>query len=224
MPALPVLYTFRRCPYAMRARLAIAVSAVPVELREVALRSKPAELLAASSKGTVPVLVLPGGEVIDQSLDVMRWALDQHDPRGWLQPERGALADMLALIGECDGEFKQHLDRYKYPNRYLQERGCESAPSDAGFAESHREAASVWLAELAARLTDHCALFGNRLSLADMAMLPFVRQFAHTDAAWFAGQPWPRLQQWLAHFEASDLFAAVMRARPAAWVSARQSL
>ncbi len=228
MPALPVLYSFRRCPYAMRARLALAVSAVPVELREVALRSKPAELLAASPKGTVPVLVLPGGEVIDQSLNVMLWALGQRDPEHWLQPERETLADMLALIAECDGQFKLHLDRYKYPNRYTLElaaaNSADGALAQRGFAELHRTAATVWLLGLEARLAGHSALFGSRASLADMAVLPFVRQFARTDAAWFAVQPWPQLQQWLARFEASDLFASIMRERPVAWTSALHPL
>ena len=112
---MPILYSFRRCPYAMRARLALAISGVPYELREVVLKSKPAELLAASPKGTVPVLVLPSGEVIDESLAIMRWALEQHDPDGWLK--NGPIDDMLAIIAGNDGKFKHALDRYKYPNR-----------------------------------------------------------------------------------------------------------
>ena len=105
MSALPVLYSFRRCPYAMRARLALAVSGQVCELREVVLRNKPHGLLQASPKATVPVLVLPGGQVLDQSLAIMRWALERHDPGRWLHPSHGALADMLALITECDGPF-----------------------------------------------------------------------------------------------------------------------
>ena len=217
---LPVLYSFRRCPYAMRARLALAVSAVSNELREVAQRSKPAELLAASPKGSVPVLVLPGGEVIDQSLNIMLWALGQHDPEHWLQPERGSIADMQALIAECDGEFKLHLDRYKYPNRYPQERAAAGGVAEPDFAGLHRSAAAVWLKVLDALLADRGALTGRDISLADMAVLPFVRQFAHTDAAWFGAQQWPALRQWLGCFEASNLFADVMRERPAAWAGA----
>ena len=118
MTALPVLYSFRRCPYAMRARLALAVSGQVCELREVVLRNKPQGLLQASPKGTVPVLVLPGGQVLEQSLDIMLWALAQNDPEGWLTPSDGTMADMLALIAECDGPFKQALDRCKYPSRY----------------------------------------------------------------------------------------------------------
>jgi len=205
MGALPVLYSFRRCPYAMRARLALAVSKQPCELREVVLKNKPAEMLAASPKGTVPVLVLPGGEVLEESLDIMRWALARNDPAQWLSPPAGSLDNMLALIAGNDGDFKRHLDRYKYPNRYPQ----ESESDAAGFALKHRSEAARWLAQLDARLADGW-LMGTRASLADVAILPFVRQFAHTDADWFAAQPWPRLQSWLAAFEASDLFERVM--------------
>ena len=203
--ALPILYTFRRCPYAMRARLAIAASGLPVEQREVVLRNKPVEMLAASPKGTVPVLVLPGGEVIDESLDVMLWALQQHDPQHWLAPQGASLEDMLTLVAGNDGAFKHSLDRYKYPNRYPE----ESSGDTKGFALVHRTQSANWLAGLEARLTG-AWLFGPSASLADMALLPFVRQFAHTDATWFVAQAWPRLQAWLAGFEASALYAAVM--------------
>lgn len=204
--ALPVLYSFRRCPYAMRARLAMAVSGQACELREVALRAKPDEMLAASQKGTVPVLVLPGGEVIDQSLDIMLWALRCNDPAHWLAPEQGTLPDMLALIAENDGTFKRNLDRYKYPNRYRDEWPVDSS---AAFSVAHREVGAGWLAQLDLMLKDGW-LFGHSASLADMATLPFVRQFAHTDAAWFAAQPWPRLQRWLEDFERSALYLDVM--------------
>jgi len=207
MPTLPVLYSFRRCPYAMRARLALASSGQAYELREVALRSKPPELLAASAKGTVPVLVMPDGTVIDESLDVMRWALHQHDPESWLQAPPVGPADMPELIAVNDGVFKQHLDRYKYPNRYPHESGGDAA----GFAQSHRAGGAAVLASWQARLGHAPWLMGDRASLADMAVLPFVRQFAHTDAAWFAAQPWPQLQEWLARFEASVLYQGVMQ-------------
>ena len=203
--ALPVLYSFRRCPYAMRARLALAVSGVGYELREVSLKSKPAELLGASPKGTVPVLVLPDDQVIDESLNIMRWALEQNDPHGWLSP---ALDDLLALIAGNDGEFKYSLDRYKYPNRYP----LESDGDVQAFALTARSKAAGWLKTLESRLVQgwQVWLCGPRASLADMATLPFVRQFAHTDAAWFAAQPWPMLQAGLARFEASSLFESVM--------------
>ncbi len=197
---LPILYSFRRCPYAMRARLALAISGQTVELREVVLRNKPPALLAASPKATVPVLVLPNGHTIDQSLDIMRWALERHDPAGWLQP---TLAEMLALIAEVDGPFKHHLDRYKYPGRY-EEDSC-LRPSDG-----HREAIWHMLSAWEQRLAGQAGLCGPRPSLADMAAAPFVRQCAHVDPGWFAAQPWPRLHAWLAEFETSALLAQVM--------------
>jgi glutathione S-transferase len=214
MGTLPVLYSFRRCPYAMRARLALAVSGEPHELREIVLRDKPAAMLAASPKGTVPVLVLPDGSVIDESLDIMRWALGRNDPAQWLSDAGASLEAMLALVDANDGDFKRHLDRYKYPNRYPE----ESAGDAPGFARSHRSGAALWLAQLDAQLHQEW-LFGAQASLADMAILPFVRQFAHTDADWFAAQPWPRLQSWLAAFEASALYNAVME-KHAPWQAA----
>ena len=220
--ALPVLYTFRRCPYAMRARLAIAVSGVQLEQREVVLRHKPAEMLAASPKGTVPVLLLPDGEVIEQSLDIMLWALRLNDPQQWLTPKGAAIEDMLALVTGNDGAFKQSLDRYKYPNRYADESAEEFAEESASnakaFAVAHRTQCANWLENLESRLAGGW-LCGPNASLADMALLPFVRQFAHTDASWFASQPWPRLQAWLAAFETSALYLAVMENRPS-WQAA----
>lgn len=207
---LPVLYSFCRCPYAIRARLALAVSGLRFELREVALRSKPPEMLAVSPKATVPVLVLPGGEVIDQSLAIMQWALAQNDPQGWLAPKHGTLQTMQALIAVNDGAFKQHLDRYKYPNRYPQEH----AGDEPAFAQIHRTGAADWLMALETRLANHAWLFGSAAHLADMAILPFVRQFARTDAAWFAAQPWPNLAAWLMSWEAGALFVSVMEKYP----------
>ena len=200
---MPILYSFRRCPYAIRARLALRISGLQIELREVSLKSKPAEMLALSAKGTVPVLVLPNDQVIDESLDIMLWALSQNDPESWLN--HGPLNDMLALIAGNDGNFKHALDRYKYPNRYPQESNGDTK----AFAAAQRFEAARWLQSLESDLK-HGWLFGQHASLADMATLPFVRQFAHTDTAWFAAQPWPKQQAWLARFEASALFESVM--------------
>jgi glutathione S-transferase len=200
--ALPVLYSFRRCPYAMRARLALHASGIAIEHREVVLKNKPAHLLALSPKGTVPVLWLPGaadGGVLEQSLDIMLWALRQHDPMGWLPPSDAGMADALALIAHNDGLFKQQLDRYKYPNR----SGLESGVAD-------RDEAAIWLRTLDARLRAQPELTGKHFGMADAAVAPFVRQFAHTDPTWFAAQPWPALASWLTKFEASDLFQAIM--------------
>lgn len=190
--ALPVLYSFRRCPYAMRARLAIAVSGMQVELREIKLSAKPPAMLEASPKGTVPVLVLPDGTVIDQSLDVMHWALALSDPEGWLE------RDDPALIERNDGPFKHDLDRYKYPERH------------GSDALAHRESGMVFLRELNERLGGGPQLCGEARGLADMAVMPFVRQFAAVDPAWFDGQPLPNLRRWLAGHLESELFASVM--------------
>lgn len=201
--SLPILYSFRRCPYAMRARLAIAASGQACELREVVLKDKPPALLRASAKATVPVLVEADGHVIDQSLDIMLWALRRNDPQSWLSPEQGGLDAMLALIADCDGAFKQRLDRYKYPQRYQETSG-----------EHFRDTAAVWLESLDNKLADRAFLFGSRPALADMAVAPFVRQFAHVDLGWFQAQPWTRLQCWLADWKDSDLLQAVMAKYP----------
>ena len=202
MPALPTLYSFRRCPYAIRARLALAVSGQRYALHEVLLRDKPAGLLAASPKGTVPVLVLPGGRVIEQSLDIMLWALEQSDPQHWLNPPApGASLDaMLASIAECDSRFKPALDRCKYPQRYL-----GSDPAQAWTA------AGEWLATLEAALTAAAYLGGAQAGLADVAIFPFVRQFAAIDAARWQAQPWPQLQRWLQQWQDNALFIDTMR-------------
>lgn len=191
--SLPVLYSFRRCPYAMRARMALWVAGITVELREVKLAAKPPALIAASPKGTVPVLVLPDGSVIDESLDIMRWALAQSDPEGW------GLREDAGLIAVNDGAFKHHLDRAKYPGRYEED----------GVTD-HRAAALALLAPLEARLAEAPFLCGETRSLTDIALLPFIRQFAAIDPAWFTAQGLPRLQFWLDSLLASDLFAAVM--------------
>ncbi|MDM0035546.1 glutathione S-transferase [Variovorax sp. J22P271] len=210
--ALPVLYSFRRCPYAMRARMAIAVSGQRCELREVVLRDKPAALLAASPKGTVPVLVDTDGRVIEQSLDIMQWALGRSDPAGWLRPSRGTLKDMLALIADCDGDFKHDLDGYKYPER-----------QPGANAEAHRTQGGLFLARLEARLQATRCLHGERVALADMAIAPFVRQFAQVDAAWFDRQPWPALQAWLRARLEAPLFERVM-AKYAPWISGQAGI
>ncbi len=189
----------------MRARLALAASGQVCALREVLLTHKPAALLAASAKGTVPVLVLPDGQVVDQSLDIMLWTLRRSDPLHWLPANGDALIEAVELVAQCDGEFKFHLDRYKYPNRH-------------GLADGavHRAHGALFLGGLNQRLLAQAHLASEREGLADAAMAPFVRQFAHTDPAWFASQPWPALQAWLAGFENSPAFAQVMQ-KYAAW-------
>jgi len=202
-PPLPVLYSFRRCPYAMRARLALLAADQAVEHRETVLKNKPGEMLRVSPKGTVPVLVLANGKVLEQSLDIMRWALERNDPQGWLEADEKTQKDAWALIAQNDGEFKIHLDRYKYPHRYGLANGVV-----------HRELARGFLQQLEARLAKGGFLYGSRVGLSDAAIAPFVRQFAHTDKAWFAQQDWPALARWLADFEASEAFAKVMEKHP----------
>jgi len=198
-PSYPILYSFRRCPYAMRARLALVASGLTVELREVELKDKPAEMLRASPKGSVPVLIDVNGRVLEESLDIMLWALQQHDPMHWLTPEIESLEQMQAMISQCDGDFKQHLDRYKYPGRYA---GVD--------ARIHRTAGAVFLVQLDTRLKQHPYLFGHQPALADMAIAPFVRQYAQTDLDWFNQQSWPALRVWLESIVNAPNFASIM--------------
>jgi glutathione S-transferase len=200
---LPTFYSFRRCPYAMRARLAVLASGVRCELREIVLRDKAPAFLAASPKGTVPVVITEGGEVIEQSLDVMRWALEQNDPGAWLAPTGVAQQEMTGLIAECDGPFKDSLDRYKYANRY-----------EGAGPLAERGKAEVFLRKLDARLAAAQYLCGAEISLADMAIAPFVRQFANVDRAWFDGRDWPHLIGWLEAFLASEQFEAIFKKYP----------
>jgi len=200
---LPILYSFRRCPYAMRARLAVASSRQRCELREVVLRDKVEDFLQTSPSATVPTLKTPEGEVIDESLDIMIWALSRHDPEGWLEPETGALEGMIALIENADGDFKAALDRYKYATRY------EGANSRA-----ERGKAAIFLQELDNRLENSSSLFGDKITLADMAIAPFVRQFANVNRDWFDAQDWPHLLRWLDGFLRSHRFTAIMDKYP----------
>ena len=204
--SLPVLYSFRRCPYAIRARLALAYAGLACELREVSLRNKPQALLDASPKGTVPVLILQDGQVIEQSLEVMLHALRASDLDCWLEPTEGSLQDMLALIERNDGFFKKALDRCKYPERHTAE-DVNQAQADA----------LTWLSELNDQLEETGYLFGLNPSLADMALRPFVRQYARIDEARWNEQPWPHLQDWLQRWIDSALFAEVMQTYPG-WV------
>ena len=194
----PVLYSFRRCPYAMRARLALWVSGQRCVLREVALAQKPEAMLKASPKGTVPVLVTTEG-VIDESLDIMVWALQQNDPQGWLPQAPHDRSAVLQLIQASDTVFKQHLDRYKYPSRFGLPDGLTDRQKGADF-----------LMDLEQRLNQKTFLNGDRWGLADAALAPFVRQFAHVDLVWFEAQAWPCLNQWLQSFEDSIAYQTIM--------------
>lgn len=190
------LYSFRRCPYAMRARMALRYSGVPVEIVEVSLKAKPAEMLAISPKGTVPVLDA-GGQVIDESLEIMRWALAQNDPDDWLLGGDSRIAE---LIEANDQVFKVHLNRYKYAERYPEQP-----------MEVYRAEGALFLQKLDELLEGRDYLLANHPSLADIALLPFVRQFAHVDRDWFAQTPYVRLQAWLQRFLESELFTGIMK-------------
>nr|WP_281349794.1 glutathione S-transferase [Pseudomonas karstica] len=193
------MYSFRRCPYAMRARMALRYSGVAVQILEVSLRAKPLDMLALSPKGTVPVLNV-NGQVIDESLAIMHWALAQNDPEDWLLKDEPATQSLMAqLIEENDQAFKVHLNRYKYAERYPEQP-----------MEHYRTEGEVFLQKLELLLAEHEYLLADHPSLADVALAPFVRQFAHVDREWFAGVPYQRLQVWLQRFLESDLFIGVM--------------
>jgi len=197
MSDLPILWSFRRCPYAMRARLAVRKSGVAVELREILLRDKPEAFLETSESGTVPALQA-NDQVLDESLDIMIWALERNDPDGWLAiSEEG-----WDLVRTNDGPFKSALDRTKYASRY----------PDAD-ANEEREKASAWLHQLDERL-ENGWLLGEKPSICDAAILPFVRQFANIDRAWFDTQDWPHLHLWLQQFLDSPEFTAIMPKYP----------
>ncbi|MNX98749.1 glutaredoxin 2 [compost metagenome] len=194
------LYSFRRCPYAMRARMALRYAEVAVDIIEVSLKAKPAEMLALSSKGTVPVLNT-GDQVIDESLEIMRWAVAQNDPQDWLlKDDPQGQAQITALIEENDQAFKVHLNRYKYAERYPEQP-----------MEAYRAEGEVFLRKLDELLQGRDYLLADHPSLADVALMPFIRQFAHVDREWFAQTPHRRLQEWLQQFLDSELFTAIMK-------------
>ncbi len=193
-----ILYSFRRCPYAMRARMALIVSEEPFTIREVSLKDKPEQLRAASPKGTVPVLVTVDGQVIDESLDIMKWALNRNDPEHWLD---GVDHD---LVAQNDGPFKHHLDRYKYADRY------------SNNPIIHRDACMDLLALCERRLTQTSHLCGSSTTLTDIAIMPFVRQFAGVNPIWFQTQSLPATQAWLCRYLNTALFERAM-IRQAIW-------
>jgi glutathione S-transferase len=195
----PVLYSFRRCPYAMRARMALYIANLKCEHREVLLKEKPESMLLLSEKGTVPVLLTPDKKVIEQSTDVMHWALQQNDPDNWLDEDA---AQSQFLIDYNDNEFKHFLDRYKYHVGYPEHP-----------AEYYRENAESFLKVIEKKLAENSniALLGGRISFADIAIFPFVRQFARVDLDWFQSTPYKAVISWLNRLEESDLFKNCMR-------------
>lgn len=186
----------------MRARLALQVAGIRVELREIILKNKPAELLLASPKATVPVLALPDGGVIDESRDIMLWALLQHDPQHWLAKKSELYDEAIRLIDQNDFDFKPNLDAYKYTDRYPE------------TAEYYRQQGETFLQQLEDRLTQHTYLMSDQINLADMAVFPFIRQFAHVDIDWFNQSAYIGLQRWLSGFLDAHWFASVMHKYP----------
>jgi len=195
---LPILYSFRRCPYAMRARLAIVYSGVQVLLREVELKNKPMELLDISPKATVPVLQCPDGSVLDESRDIILWALKQHDPDGWLE------SIDHPLIDENDSSFKKALDGYKYADRFP-----EYPPIH------YRERGELFLIKIEKSLEKYKFIQNNYLSYVDIAIFPFIRQFYFVNTSWFGSTPYPHLNAWLQKLLASHNFSIIMQKYPA---------
>ncbi|MCW8833446.1 MAG: glutathione S-transferase [Colwellia sp.] len=202
--ALPILYSLRNCPYAMRARIAIYYSQQPIILRDVVLNNKPEAMLKASPKGTVPVLVLSEQKVIEESLEVMLWALGSNDPDNFLQSHNDeALTQMLTVIARFDHDFKACLEAYKCAKRYHE-----------GDLIQHRQACEVHIQDLEQRLTQHQFLMSSTPSLMDIALLPFIRQFARVERQWYLQSPYPRLRKWLNNYLQSPMFTKVMAKFP----------
>ena len=195
---LPILYSFRRCPYAMRARMAIHISGQKCELREVLLRDKPPSMLEYSAKGTVPVLILQDGKVIDESLDVIDWALNLNDPDDWQRSKDTKKTKELIKIN--DGEFKYHLDRYKYSKRY-----------DNEDPEFHRKKCLKFIESVNNELNNSKYIFDDNISYADIVVLPFIRQFRIADIEWFDSLPYDNLKKWLSRFLDSSLLNSSMK-------------
>lgn len=194
---LPILYSYRRCPYAMRARMALKLANIEVEFREISLREKPAHMLQVSPKATVPVLILPDESVIEESLEIMLFALKEHALGGNIH------AACRALILENDTSFKQALDAYKYPERFPTKTQMQ-----------HRAGGEVFLQKLENLLEQNSYLFGAMHSLADIAIFPFIRQFAAVDNVWWLDAPYPKLRNWLNEWVDSELFKSVMTKNP----------
>ena len=199
----PILYSYRRCPYAMRARMALKYAGIEYEHREIVLRNKPQSMLQVSPKGTVPVLCV-GVLILDQSMDIMRWALDRSDPDGWLEPDQLIAIEWLE---KNDGPFKTLLDQYKYPERY----------PHLNREEILNAAIELMLRPMEAALELNTYLLGNKLSWVDVAIFPFIRQFSMSDQKNFEALPFNRLQGWLGQLIESELFNSVMHKHPV-WI------
>lgn len=196
----PVLYSFRRCPYCMRAHMALKKSGIQVELREVKLSDMPKEALEISPKATVPILVLSDGSFIDESWDIVKWALEQNDPDKWLGEEKEFLLETEMLVETNDFSFKEDLDHYKYADRHPEQSELE-----------YRQACEEFIEELEEMLTDNRYLLSDQLTAADISVFSFVRQFSMVDKDWFDQAPYPRVQHWLEEIVSSKFFQSVFQ-------------
>ena len=196
-----ILYSYRRCPYAMRARMALKYAGIALEIREIELKNKPAHMLKVSPKATVPVLVLSDGTLLEQSLEIMFWALQQQDKDDWLIADSELTQQ---LIAENDIIFKQALDKYKYAIRFPEQS-----------AEVYRTQGEVFLQRLEILLIQSQYLLSSQISLADIAIFPFIRQFSGVDTMWFEAAPYPKLKIWLKTLIESELFTNIMQKQPA---------
>lgn len=204
---LPILYSYRRCPYAMRARMALQLADIPVEIREVSLRDKPAHMLQISPKGTVPVLLLQDGRVLDESLDIVFWACEnaraKNDALEAFIYEASKASSGMLLIETNDNRFKKALDAYKYPERHPRQTQMQ-----------HRAEGELFLQNLEKLLNQHVYLLSEKAGITDIAIFPFVRQFAAVDDAWWQTQPYPKLYVWLNRWTESTLFTSIMTKNP----------
>jgi len=196
-----ILYSYRRCPYAMRARMALKYAGIALEIREIELKNKPAHMIKVSPKATVPVLVLSDGTLLEQSLEIMFWALQQQDKDDWLIADSELTQQ---LIAENDIIFKQALDKYKYAIRFPEQS-----------AEVYRTQGEVFLQRLEILLIQSQYLLSSQISLADIAIFPFIRQFSGVDTIWFEAAPYPKLKIWLKTLIESELFTNIMQKQPA---------
>lgn len=211
--SLPILYSLRQCPYAMRARIGLLQAKQPVILRDIVMKNIPSEMLAASPKGEVPILVFEDSSVIDESLDIMIWALKQSDPSNLLfNHQANTYQDILNLINRNDNEFVDALKKYKAAARYhdSEEINC-------------RQQCEPFISYLEQRLTKHDYIFGDTASLADYAILPFIRQFSRVDRKWYLQAPYSNLQRWLERHYQNPIFSKAMTKYPQ-WLENKESI
>ena len=198
---IPILFSFRRCPYAMRARIAIKLCSLECEIREINLKLKNKEFLELSPKGTVPVLVLPDDKIIEESMDIIHWAISNNDPYNLKLKNLEIYNKDMELISIFDNEFKYHLDRYKYNSRY---KGINK--------EEHKYKARDLLVNLNNSLKEKQWLNGENISISDISILPFIRQYRIADIKWFDEKlELPNINRWLDKFLNSKIFNNVMK-------------